>query len=49
MKYRSHEVQIHDPGGRHVAEDKDDMWPNQMVTSVKVDVAHKDYESHESG
>jgi hypothetical protein len=24
-KYRSHEVQSHDPGGRHVAEDKDDM------------------------
>jgi hypothetical protein len=31
-----------------VAEDKYDMWPNQMVTHVKGDVAHKDCESHES-
>jgi hypothetical protein len=32
-----------------VVEEKDLMWPNKMVTSAKVDVAHKEYESHESG
>jgi hypothetical protein len=31
-----------------VAEDKDDMWPNQLVTSVKAHLAHKVCESHES-
>ena len=39
--YRSHEV-------RHVEKDEYDTWTNQMVTSVKVDVAHKECKSHKS-
>jgi hypothetical protein len=48
MKYQIHKVKIHDLGGRHVVGDKYDIWPNQVVTNVKVNVAHKDLESHES-
>jgi hypothetical protein len=39
----------HDLGGRHVVEDKDDMWLNQLVTSVKFHLENKVCESHESG
>jgi hypothetical protein len=41
MKYRSHEV-------IHMEKEEYDTWPNQMVTSVKVDMTHKDCKSQKS-
>jgi hypothetical protein len=45
----THNLPWFDPMERHLAEDKGDTWPNQLVTHVKVYLTHKVCESHESG